>query len=40
LIRRAAREFDPENLSPDLARQAVAFWDALQAASMVAAFRA
>ena len=40
LIRRAAREFDLENLTPDLARQAVALWDKLQAGSTAAAFRA
>jgi hypothetical protein len=40
LIRRAARELDPENLPPDLAREAVRFWEKLQAASAAAAFRA
>ena len=40
LIRRAARELDPESLPPGLARRAVAFWDALQAESPVAASRA
>jgi hypothetical protein len=40
VLGRPAREFDPENLPPDLARQAVVFWDALQAGSTVAASRA
>jgi hypothetical protein len=35
---RAARELDPERLPPDLAPQAVAFWDAVRAASTVALF--
>jgi hypothetical protein len=40
LVKLAASQLDPERLSPDLARQAVAFWEALQAESTVAAFRA
>jgi hypothetical protein len=40
LLRRAAREFDPENLPPDLARQAVRFWDKLRAGSTAATFQA
>jgi len=37
LIRRAARELDPESLPPELAREAVRFLDALRAGSTAAA---